>query len=380
MTTTMAHPSPQAPPPPLVQDERWRTRREMAMLYVASIIGALALSALLVAMTGNSWQKVFGALLDGAILAPGRWGSTLTVAMPMLLVALGTVVAVRSGLFNIGQEGQLLVGAMVMAMVGTKLPGPGLLLLVAGLIIGAVAGGAFAGISAVMRFRRGVPEVISTLLFVFVALQLAGFAVTSDWMLRDTNPNLPQRTQTSAALAVDGRLPEFHIFNNSFSLGVVLAVILALIVAFVLARTVWGFRLRVLGHNPIVAQKIGIAARRTGTLALFASGALAGLAGAMMLASGSSSYRFGSGFSTNIGWQGLLVALVARSRPIACIPMALLFASLRTGSGFLAATGVDRKIVDVTQALLVLALLIPPAVAFVRERRRAVAVAAGDRV
>jgi simple sugar transport system permease protein len=140
---------------------------------------------------------------------------------------------------------------------------------------------------------------------------------------------------------------------------------------------VWGFRFRVLGHNAQVAQRIGIAATRTGTLALFLSGALAGLAGAAMLASGSSSYRFTPGFSTNIGWQGLLVALLARSRPIACIPMA--FVRQRRTDPFRAATGVDRKIVDVTQALLVLALLIPPAVAFVRERRRAT-VAAGDRV
>lgn len=364
---------------PMLVRSPWRDRASMTLLYVASIGGALALSGLLVAMTGNSWQKVFGALLDGAVLAPGRWGSTLTVAMPMLLVALGTVVAVRSGLFNIGQEGQLLLGAMGMAVVGTKVSGPGVGLLIAGMIMGAISGGAFAGIAAAMRFKRGVPEVISTLLLVFVALQLTGYAVTTDWFLRDVDPNRPQRAQSSAALPEDAHLPDLEVFGNTFSLGVLIAVGFALVVAFVLARTVWGFRFRVLGHNPQVAQKIGIAAARTGTRALFVSGALAGLAGAVMLASGSSSYRFTPGFSTNIGWQGLLVALLARSRPIACIPMAFLFAGLRTGSGFLAATGVDRKIVDVTQALLVLALLIPPAVAFMRERRRAV-VAAEDRV
>ena len=94
---------------------------------------------------------------------------------------------------------------------------------------------------------------------------------------------------------------------------------------------------------------------------------------AVMLAGGSSGFRVTTGFSQNIGWQGLLVALLARVRPLAAIPMAILFAALRTGSGFLAATGVDRRIVDVVQGLLVLALLIPPAVQFVRERRRALA-------
>lgn len=374
MTATDTKP----PAPAAVAAGAWRGRAEMALLYVASIAGALLLAGLLVAMTGNSWQKVFGALLDGAFLAPGRWGSTLTIAMPMLLVALGTVVGGRAGLFNIGQEGQLLMGAMLMAVVGTKIAGPGVLLLVVGLVVGAAAGGAFAGLAAQMRYRRGVPEVISTLLLVFLALQVTGFAVGTDWFLRDTDPNKPQRVQTSAALDADMRIPEIHLFGNSFSVGVLFAILLAVAVAFVLGRTMWGFRFRVLGQNPVVAQKIGIAASRTGTLALFISGAFAGLAGAMMLASGSSAYRFSSGFSSNIGWQGLLVALVARSRPIACIPMALLFAALRTGSSFLAATGVDRKIVDVTQALLVLALLIPPAIAMLRERRRAVGT--GDRV
>ncbi|HLE38040.1 MAG TPA: ABC transporter permease [Acidimicrobiia bacterium] len=365
--------APEILPSPAAPHGRWRSARETALLYVLSVFGALAISAVLVAMTGNSWPGVFKVLFDGAFLAPGRWGNTLTIAMPMLLVAVGTTVAVRAGLFNIGQEGQLLMGAMLMAVVGTKIEGPGVLLLLGGLALGSVAGGAYAGISAVMRYRRGVPEVISTLLLVFIALQVTGFAVTTDWFLRDTDPTRPQRAQNSAALGPDTHLPVIRVFGNELSLGVVIAVVIAVAVAYLLARTIWGFRFRVLGHNARIAQKIGIAATRNGTLALFISGALAGLAGAVMLASGSSSYRFTPGFSTNIGWQGLLVALVARSRPLVCIPMAIVFAALRTGAGFLASTGVDRKIVDVTQALLVLALLIPPAVVFLRNRRRAIA-------
>jgi simple sugar transport system permease protein len=99
---------------------------------------------------------------------------------------------------------------------------------------------------------------------------------------------------------------------------------------------------------------------------------MAGLAGAAMLAGGAANYRYTPGFANNVGWEGLLVALVARNRPLVCIPVALLFASLRTGAGFLAATGVERSIVDVVRALLVLALLVPPAVAAIRRRRAAI--------
>lgn len=358
---------------PGLSSGRWRWATEMVALYVLSIGGALLISAILVSITGNSWQRVFGALLDGAFRAPGRWGNTLTVAAPMLLVALGMVIGVKAGLFNIGQEGQLLLGAMAMAFVGTKLDGPGAFLVIAGLALGMAAGGGYALIAAVMRFRRGVPEVISTLLLVFIAFQIIGFAVTTDWVLRDLDPNRPSRAVTSAALPDDVHLSGVSLFGNDFPIGIIIAVVLAALVAYMLSRTVWGFRFRLLGHNPRVAQKTGIAATRTGSAALFLSGALAGLAGAVMLAGGSSGYRLTTGFSTNIGWQGLLVALLAQSRPLVAIPMAILFAALRTGAGFLASTGVDRKIVDVVQALLVLALLIPPAIQFIRDRRRALA-------
>lgn len=362
-------------PPVRVRPARWRSGMEMSLLYVLSLLGALVLSGALVALTGNSWVRVFGALMDGAFLAPGRWGGTLVTAAPMLLVALGMIIGVKAGFFNIGQEGQLLLGAMAMAWVGTRLEGPGSLLLLLGLVLGMVAGGGYAGIAALMRLRRGVPEVISTLLLTFVALQATGFAVTTSWLLRDLDQDRPSRAVSSAQLPEDVRLPVIRMFGNEFNVGIVLALVLAVVVAFVLARTVLGFRMRLLGHSPAVAQTVGVAAARTGTLALVLSGALAGLAGAVMLTGGSSGFRLTTGFSQNIGWQGLLVALVARTRPLPAILMAVIFAALRTGSGFLAATGVDRKIVDVVQALLVLALLIPPAVQFVRDRRRELALA-----
>lgn len=365
-------------PDPVPSGGRWRSGVEMGALYVASLGGALFVSAVLMAATGSSWQKVFGALLDGAFLAPGRWGETITVAAPMLLVALGMVIGVKADLFNIGQEGQLLMGAMAMAFVGTKLAGPGVLLLLLGLVLGVAAGGGFAAIAALMRFRRGVPEVISTLLLVFVALQIIGFAVTTDWVLRDLDPTRPSRASTSGPLPDDIHLPIVRVFGNEFPIGIIIALVCAALVAFVLSRTLWGFRLRLLGNNPNVAQKTGVAASRMGTWALFLSGGMSGLAGAIMLSGGGSSYRLTPGFSTNIGWQGLLVALLARSRPLLAIPMAVLFAALRTGAGFLASTGVDRKIVDVVQGLLVLALLIPPAVQFIRDRRRALAAVDGE--
>jgi general nucleoside transport system permease protein len=135
-------------------------------------------------------------------------------------------------------------------------------------------------------------------------------------------------------------------------------------------RTVLGSRIDMLGFNPRAAQRFGVSAGPLSAAVLIGSGATAGVAGAVLLTGGAASDRLVFGFSGNFGWDGLLVALLARNRVMLAIPMAFVFAMLRTGSSFLAATGVDRKMTDVVQALLVLALLLPPALLFIRDRRR----------
>ncbi|MBG7604036.1 MAG: ABC transporter permease [Actinobacteria bacterium] len=347
---------------------------EWLVLYAVSILGAILISALLVTATGGEWQSVVTALLDGSMRNPGRWGETLGAAAPLLLVALGTVISSRAGLVNIGQEGQLAVGAAFATYFGFLIGGPGPLNLLVLLTFGAIGGALWAGIAALLRFWRGVPEVLSTLLLVAVAGQAVAYGLRWQWLLLAPSASRGNRNQVSEQLSPDRRLPNQVIFGNSFPISVYLAVIIALVVAFLLARSIWGFRLKMLGRNPRAAQHAGVSQNRYGSTALMIGGAFAGLAGAAMLAGGG--FAFGNfqlvpGFSANIGWTGLLVALVARERALVCIPVALVFASLRTGSGFVASTGVEGRITDVIQGLLVLALLVPPAVMFIRDRRRA---------
>ncbi|MEM9711869.1 MAG: ABC transporter permease [Actinomycetota bacterium] len=353
---------------------------EVVVLYAVCIAAALVLAAILVAATGGSWRDVFSALLDGSIRRPGRWGLTLGTALPLLLVALGTIVNARAGLVNIGQEGQLLIGAACATYVGVRLGGPGPVVIVALLLAGVLGGAVWAGIAGALRYWRGVPEVLSTLLLVTVAANAVGYGLKNPSLLLAPAAGRANRNQVSEQLADDTRLPRITVFGNEFPISVLLGIALAGAVAFVLARTVPGFRLRMLGRNPRTAQRAGVSATRYGMGAMLISGGFAGLAGAAMLAGGDfGNYQLVPGFSVNIGWTGLLVALVARERAVAAISVAFVFASLRTGSGFLAATGVERRITDVVQALLVLALLIPPAVIYIRSRRRALA-ASKDRV
>lgn len=342
-------------------------------LYAASVGVALLGSTILIQATGgNSWA-VFDALIEGSLSGPGRWGLTLGAAAPMLLVALGTIVSARAGLVNIGQEGQLLIGTAFAVYFGFRIGGPGPVNLMVLLAFGSIGGAVWAGIAGVLRFWRGVPEVLSTLLLVAVASQLAAYALGREWLLLAPEA-VGARNNVSEQLAEDNRLPNLDIFGNQVPISAFMAVGFALIVAYALARTVWGFRLRMLGRSPHAAQRAGVSQRDFGMRAMLTSGAFAGLAGTVMFAGGGfqfSNFKFVPGFSGNIGWTGLLVALVARERAIPAIFVAFVFGVLRTGSSFVGSTGVEARVTDVVEGLLVLALLVPPAVMFIRDRRRA---------
>ncbi|GAA4087120.1 ABC transporter permease [Actinomadura miaoliensis] len=341
-----------------------------AGVTVLAVAVALALSSLLVAVTGGSPADAVEALLRGSVADRTAWSSTLLYAAPLLLVAVGTCLSVRAGVFNLGQEGQVLIGALAGAWVGLRLAVPGPVLLVLVLAAAALAGGAWAGLSSLMHRLRGVNVVVSTLLMTFLAQQLVAYAVNTPWLLQETrlgNATVsPQsnKIQDGALLGSFGQYPGLQING-----GLILALVAAVVAAVVIARTRWGFRLTMLGLNPRAARHAGVRVAALGGTALALSGAFAGLAGAVLLASPVGTNRLQPGISNNIGWDGLLVALVARNRPVAAIPVALLFGVLRSGGGFLAATGVPSYLVDVVKSLLVLAFVIPPVVvAALRDR------------
>nr|MCU0261297.1 hypothetical protein [Ilumatobacteraceae bacterium] len=362
---------PHVPNPATPRRQRAVAVAEVVGLYAICIAGALALAAILVVATGGSATEVFDALLDGSVRGPGRIGATLGVAVPLLLVAIGTIVSNRAGLVNIGQEGQLYIGAAFGAYFGTKLDASGPLVLLLLLVASVVGGAAWAGIAGALRYVRNVPEVLTTLLLVTVAAQLVGYGLKNQWLLLAPPEGRANRQQISEQLDPSTRIPRVTLFGNELPISVFAAIALALLIGAAMARTVWGLRLRMLGHNPRTAQRAGVAASRYGGGALLVYGGFAGLAGGAMLAGGDfGNYTLVPGFSGSIGWTGLLVALVARQRASVAILVAFVFAALQTGSGFLAATGVERRITDVVQGLLVLALLIPPALLFLRQRRR----------
>ncbi|MFY1698558.1 MULTISPECIES: ABC transporter permease [unclassified Solwaraspora] len=345
---------------------------------VATVAAALGLSALLIAVTGGSPSASVQALYQGSMSSPRAWSNSLLYVAPLLLVAVGACVSARSGFFNIGQEGQVLIGALAGAWVGLRLALPGPALLVVVLLAALLASGAWAGLSALMYRFRGVNVVVSTLLMTFLAQQLVAFAVNTPWLLQESRLGSGVVSPQSNPLPDNGRLGSFGEYPNlQVNGGLILAILVAVALSLAMTRTRWGFRLKMLGLNPVTAQHAGVRVGALGGMALAISGAFAGLAGALLLTSPVGSHRLQPGMSLNIGWDGLLVALVARNNPLLAIPVAVLFGVLRAGGSFLAATGVPSFLVDVVKALLVLAFVAPPVVIGMLRRRRAGGQAAG---
>ncbi len=344
--------------------DAWRT----AGITVLCVLVAMGLAALLVTISGGSPVEVVDALFTGSVSDTAGWSQTLVNAAPLLLVALGACIANRAGVFNIGQEGQLLIGAMVGCFVALRLQGPGWIVVTVALVAAAFGGGAWSGISAAMYYTRGTNVVVSTLLLTFIAAQVVQFAVNSPSLLQESGMGSgPARPQSDAVpeylrLASFGQYPDLTI-----GVGVIVAVVATVVLAVLLARSRWGFRLNMLGLNPMAARHAGIRASRLGGSALVLSGAFAGLAGGVILLG--TVFRLQPAISNNFGWDGLLVALVARSRPGLALPVAVLFGALRSGSSYLAATGVPDYLVDVVQALLVLAFVVPPVLSALWARR-----------
>lgn len=338
------------------------------MLFVVAVGGALAISALLVAATHGSAGSVFTSMYDGSLNGWGSIGSTLDNAAPLLIVAVGTIISVRAGQFNIGQEGQLMMGALAGALVAIRFHGPGPVVLVAALAAAALGGAIWAGIAALLRFWGGVDIVVGSLLLVFVAGQLLAYAVNNVWFIQEHGAD-SLRSAESDQLSSHVRLPHLGQYPNAnVGTGLIVAVVLALAVWVLMARSRWGFRLRVLGLNPVAAHRAGISAALIGGGAIVLSGAFAGLAGGVMLTG--TAYRLTPAFANNVGWTGLLVALVARNNAGTAIATALLFGALEAGGSFLSTAGPPTDLVSVVQALVVFGVVFPPAFIQLRQNRR----------
>ena len=324
-------------------------------MLVRGLALAVAAALLLVALlttTGQSPGAALTALWRGALGSiDALVSATLVRATPLVLAGLAVALAFRAGVLNVGAEGQLLAGASAAAAAGGFLaPWLGGSTVLAALVAGAGAGAAWAGIAGWLRRRFGVLEVISTIMLNFVALYATGYLVRGP--LQEPTRVYPQ----SVTLPLGARLP-LLVPGSRLHVGFALAVVAAVVLWWMLRETAAGFRVRAVGMNANAAASAGLVdvPRVTGR-AFLASGALAGLAGAVEVTG--VTFAIYENLSPGYGYTAIAVALLANLHPLGVVATGVLFGALEAGASAMQRdAGVPATTVGVVEALLILLVL-----------------------
>ncbi|MBT2232364.1 ABC transporter permease [Nonomuraea sp. NEAU-A123] len=325
------------------------------VLITAGVIVAAALIASLILLaSGVAPAAAVSAFWEGTFGNSANAGTTLTQAVPLLLVALGWIVATRAGRLHVGYPGQVIAGGALATAIGLHCGGlPGPLAVLATALAGIAGGALWAGLTAWLWASRGVLEIISSLLLNLVAVQVAA------WLVRGPLQGSASQDPQTDNFPLSTIWPSFPgVPGQTLSYDVVLLPICAVIVVLLLSRTVFGFGLRASGGNGEAARWSGIDPKRGGVAAIVISGGFAGLAGAALLFAGTAPWM-SDGFEAGVGFNGIAVALLAGNSPIFAILTAIVFASLNVGGTALQATlDVPSSLAEVLQgAVIVLVLL-----------------------
>jgi general nucleoside transport system permease protein len=317
---------------------------------LAAILLAAALIAIILLALGASPGAVFAALCEGAFGNSLAFTDTLVKSTPLIFCGLAVAVAFQGALWNIGADGQLIMGALVAGALGPRighLPHPlAILAMVAG---GMIGGGCWGAICGWLRSRREVSEVISTIMLNFVAAQLLSWAVHGPLME-------PSRAYPKSVTIAPAAELYLYLAPSRLNLGMVLALVLALVCYLFLFHTVGGFELRALGRNRRASAFFGIPITRFTIWTMALSGALAGVGGAVYISA--ITHRLYETLSPGWGYEAIAVALVARLNPLAVVLTAILFGALDNGAQAMQRTqGVSPVLVQVIQAVAIMILL-----------------------
>ncbi|MCI8477558.1 MAG: ABC transporter permease [Oscillospiraceae bacterium] len=311
-----------------------------------AILVAIVISAVVLTVAGYDAWKAFEALWNATFRNLKSFGNTLNKASPLLFTGVAVAVSFRCNVFNIGTEGQFLMGAIAATCVGIVGKGlPGIVLVILMFLAGAAAGAAWGFLPGWLKARHGVSEVITTIMFNYIAMQFLGYLVRGP--LRDTSQAEPQ----SFPIADQGFL-HYIISGTRLHIGFFLGSILAIVMYLWLFRTYYGYEVRSVGFNATAARCGGVNVKRTMVQAMLMSGAIAGLGGAIELA-GNAHYLF-ENLSPGYGYTAIAVSILASNNPIGVIFSALLFGFLNAGSTAMQrAADVSASFVNIFQGIVI---------------------------
>jgi ABC-type uncharacterized transport system permease subunit len=321
-----------------------RTLRD-ALIALAVVFGVGSVAMLLAHV---SPLDGFGALFDGALGNQSELAETLLQTTALLFPALGIALAFRAGLFNIGAEGQIVLGGMTAGILGVALPLPGLVLIPVVLAASALAGGLWGGLAGFLKARFGANEVISTLMLNTIAILLATYLIGGPF--KQPGAGAAETPQLPAAAWLPVLIP-----NTRLTISFLIALVLAGVLWYIFRATVFGYELRAAGEAPEAARRAGIDLGRTAFTAMALSGAIAGLGGATIVMG--VLHRFNTGLSPGYGFIGIAVALVGNLEPLFIIIAAFGFGILQSGAiAMQAEANVPRDVVTLVEGLVIIAL------------------------
>ena len=323
---------------------------------LAGVVGLLIGAILMYIWGFNPW-KAYIALFKGAYGGSYELSSSLARATPLILTALTFSICLRAGMFNIGAEGQMYMGGIASVCIALFVLPTGLHQIV-GLVFAALAGAVWSLVPAFLKLTRGVHEVISTIMFNWIARWFVLYIAI--FVLMD-----PNRAEKTLSIPVSGRFPVL-VWGTDLSYALFVSVAFALVIYFIMWHTTIGYEVRAAGLNPTAARYGGINNKRTMFLSFILGGVAAGLAGATIVMGLPPTYAIYGGGAlpqlTNMGFDGMAVAMVGRNHPIGILISALFFGGLSAGGRvmqFYGSNPVPLEMVRIVMGAIVLAMAIP---------------------
>ncbi len=348
---------------------------------VISIFIALFLGGIIIYLLGHNPIETYKEVINFALGNPNGWGYVLFNATSFILAGLAVAVAFKAGLFNIGAEGQILVGGFVSAIAGLYIAPlfPSFLHLFITLLFAAIGGALWAFIPAILKAKLGAHEVINTIMMNWIGYALTNYFVVNTFRERGVLYPLPQ----TAKLPASATLPKlFGLFqkvginipeSNPLNSSLIIAILAVLVTYYLLWRTKLGYEIRALGLNSHASENAGISPPKIIFVSMLVSGALAGLASINDVLG--YRYRFLDNFTHGMGFTGIAVALLGKNHPVGIVFSALLFGALdRMAIGMDVFTHIPREIISVLQAVIILTIVVGNEVLirFLKRRRKTI--------
>ncbi|MDB2050353.1 MULTISPECIES: ABC transporter permease [Clostridia] len=309
-----------------------------------SILLGLLVGAIVLIISGNSPIEAYGAMIEGIIGKPKYIAWTIIKATPYILTGLSIAFAFKTGLFNIGAEGQFIIGALVATVVGYSINLPAIIHIPLTIILAGLAGGLWGSIAGFLKSKFGINEVIATIMLNWIAFYLSNFMVSSSF-ISVPNSEASVNIQDSASIGIDW-LKGLVGPATSVNWGIIISIVLVFAIWFILTKTTLGFELRAVGHNKDAAEYAGIDVGKSILKSMAIAGLLAGVAGAIQV----------MGVTHNItvlaaqegyGFDGIAVALIANSNPIGVIFSGLLFGAFKYGGIKMQSVGAPSEVINI---------------------------------